>query len=86
MLSPVGLSAVSKLAPKALTSVFMGVWFLSPFIAHSLAGYTESYIEDLGAYKVFNFIGIGGVLIGVVMLAFSGKLKAMMHGADKQLN
>lgn len=86
MLSPVGLSAVSKLAPKALTSVFMGVWFLSPFIAHSLAGYTESYIEDLGAYKVFNIIGVGGVLIGVVMLAFSGKLKAMMHGADKQLN
>jgi len=86
MLSPVGLSAVSKLAPKTLTSVFMGVWFLSPFIAHTLAGFTESYIEELGAMKVFNIIGFGGLAVGVVMLLFSGKLVKMMHGAEKSLN
>jgi POT family proton-dependent oligopeptide transporter len=81
-LSPVGLSAVSKLAPKSLTSAFMGVWFLSPFIAHTLAGFTESYIEVLGAINVFTYIGAGGIIIGIVMLVFSGKLKQMMHGAE----
>jgi len=82
MLSPVGLSAVSKLAPKSLTSAFMGVWFLSPFIAHTLAGFTESYIEELGAINVFTYIGVGGVAVGILMLLFSGKLIKMMHGAE----
>jgi len=81
-LSPVGLSAVSKLAPKSLTSAFMGVWFLSPFIAHTLAGFTESYIEVLGAINVFTYIGAGGIAIGILMLVFSGILKKMMHGAE----
>jgi len=84
-LSPVGLSAVSKLAPKSLTSLFMGVWFLSPFIAHFLAGFTESYIEELGAINVFTYIGAGGIVIGIVMLVFSGKLKKMMHGAEQSM-
>lgn len=81
-ISPVGLSAVSKLAPKSLTSAFMGVWFLSPFIAHTLAGFTESYIEELGAINVFTYIGAGGIVIGIFMILFSAKLKQMMHGVE----
>jgi dipeptide/tripeptide permease len=60
----------------------MGVWFLSPFIAHTLAGFTESYIEVLGAINVFTYIGAGGIAIGILMLVFSGVLKKMMHGAE----
>ena len=38
-MSPVGLSMVTKLAPKRMLSTMMGVWFLSIAFAHHLAGF-----------------------------------------------
>ena len=37
-LSPVGLSAVTKLSPLKFASILMGVWFLSSFFANLLGG------------------------------------------------
>ena len=37
-LSPVGLSAVTKLAPPRMTGLAMGAWFLSISMAHKIAG------------------------------------------------
>jgi POT family proton-dependent oligopeptide transporter len=37
-LSPMGLSLVSKLAPRSLQGVMMGVWFLATFVGNTLAG------------------------------------------------
>ena len=38
-LSPIGLSLVSKLAPRRFLSVFMGTWFLTSFFGNILAGF-----------------------------------------------
>ena len=37
-ISPIGLSLVSKLAPKQFLSVFMGTWFLTSFFGNIFAG------------------------------------------------
>lgn len=37
-LSPVGLSMVTKLAPKNITAMVMGAWFMSSAVAHHIAG------------------------------------------------
>ncbi len=37
-LSPTGLSYVSRAAPKKHTSMLMGVWFLSSFLAYTVGG------------------------------------------------
>lgn len=44
-LSPIGLSAITRLAPKTLTSLFIGTWFL----ASSLAGYLAGVIAKLAS-------------------------------------
>lgn len=38
-LSPIGLSLVSKLAPRQFLSLFMGTWFLTSFFGNILAGF-----------------------------------------------
>ena len=38
-ISPIGLSLVSKLAPKQFVSVLMGTWFLTSFFGNILAGF-----------------------------------------------
>jgi POT family proton-dependent oligopeptide transporter len=37
-LSPIGLSLVSKLAPKRFSSLLMGVWFIANAAGYALAG------------------------------------------------
>ncbi|MBX3102124.1 MAG: oligopeptide:H+ symporter [Bacteroidetes bacterium] len=43
-LSPVGLSMITKLSPARLTSLMMGVWFLSVFLANLLGGWLAGFI------------------------------------------
>ncbi len=41
-LSPVGLSAVTKLAPQKIVGMVMGAWFLSISAGHKIAGYVNA--------------------------------------------
>jgi len=82
MLSPIGLSMVTKLAPAHMVSMFMGVWFLSTFMAHLIGGVIASYIDQLGAGLVFG--GVAGfiILLGFIVFIISRKLLGLMHGRD----
>ena len=57
-LSPVGLSAVTKLAPKKIVGMVMGAWFLSISAGHKIAGFVNSLTgskpELASALKVFD--------------------------------
>jgi proton-dependent oligopeptide transporter, POT family len=81
-LSPVGLSMVSKLAPKRYASMLMGTWFLANAIANKLAGVIGSKAGKLGEFAIFGGIAATAALGGLVLLALSGTLRRMMHGAD----
>ncbi|MBL8878137.1 MAG: peptide MFS transporter [Phycisphaerales bacterium] len=47
VLSPTGLSYVTKAAPKEHTSLLMGVWFISSFIANLGAGKVAAMVEPI---------------------------------------
>jgi POT family proton-dependent oligopeptide transporter len=78
VLSPVGLSAVSKYAPLKYASLLMGVWTLSSFIANTLAGQLAALTTTLGMLEVFMYIGAVAVGIGLILLAISPKLAKML--------
>lgn len=82
MLSPIGLSMVTKLAPAHMVSMFMGVWFLPTFIAHLLGGVLASFIETLGPGLIFGGIAVFVIILGVSVFFLSKKLLYMMHGRD----
>ncbi len=93
-LSPVGLSVMTKLAPKALVSTLMGSWFLATAFSQYLAaiisqftGVGEGAGGDLPAPKdtvhiygdVFGQVAIVAVICGLVCFAISPILKRWMH-------
>lgn len=78
-LSPVGLSMVSKLAPKKLASLLMGVWLLSSSIANKLAGVLAAYVEQLGHLQIFGGVAVTVIVFGLVLLALNKKLVSMME-------
>ena len=94
-ISPIGLSMVTKLAPKNIAGTAMGAWFLSyaigNFVAGKIAALTGaedgSRIEDMGeqlAVYTGTFANIGYVLVvfAVVIALFSKPLNKLMHGVE----
>lgn len=79
-LSPVGLSVVTKLSPPKFASLLMAVWFLSSFFANILAGLLASYIETLGAGKIFLYISVFVIICGLILVALNRVISKMMHG------
>ena len=81
--SPVGLSYVSKLAPKKLVGLMFGVWFVANFIANTAAGITGSYmdpiLEENGMSIFFLIFTIIPTAAGIVMLIANKKIVKMMH-------
>ncbi|MBQ9665595.1 MAG: peptide MFS transporter [Bacteroidaceae bacterium] len=54
-LSPIGLSLVSKLSPKHLASLMMGVWFLSSAVSNMLAGQLATLYPDGSPKSLLGF-------------------------------
>ncbi|MGZ6162692.1 MAG: peptide MFS transporter [Myxococcaceae bacterium] len=81
-LSPVGLSMVSKLAPRRFASALMGVWFLSNAAGNKLAGSIGALAEGQGDAAVFLGIAIGCVVAGAILVALGPVLHRMAHGAE----
>ncbi len=81
-LSPVGLSAMTKLAPPRMASMIMGLFFLSISVGNKLAGVLGEYSEKLGEFGLFTTIGCILVAAGIALFVLAPMLKKMMHGAD----
>jgi len=67
-LSPVGLSAMTKLAPERVGGFMMGVWFLSVSIGDWAAGKAASFYESMPLTQLFGTVA-GLSLLAVVLLA-----------------
>jgi POT family proton-dependent oligopeptide transporter len=67
-LSPVGLSAMTKLAPQRLAGLMMGVWFVSLGIGNFLAGRIASFY---GAYPLTKIFGLCAVVVFVAAAAMA---------------
>jgi proton-dependent oligopeptide transporter, POT family len=77
-LSPVGLSAMTKLAPARVAGLMMGVWFLATSVGDFIAGRLASFYETFPLTRLFGAVAAFGISAGVVMLIASPWIKRMM--------
>ncbi len=87
-LSPVGLSAMNRLAPAHMASLIMGTWFFASatgnFAAGLIAAATGAEGLDEAAGKqvvldVYSTVGWYAVAIGVGVMVISPLIKKLMH-------
>ncbi len=91
-LSPVGLSAVTKMSAKQIVGFMMGYWFLAASYANIIAAQVAQATqvpegappeESLAAYNVVYFqLGAAAVGLGVLLLVLSPWLKRLTRKAD----
>lgn len=94
MISPVGLSMITKLSIARIVGLMMGVWFLSIAVAQYVAGIVAQFasVETVGGQVtnlkvsldtytgVFTTIGWISIGLGAVLLVLALPLKKLMHG------
>ena len=68
-LSPVGLSAVTKLAPLRIVGLMMGVWFLSNAAGNKLAGWAAGFFSSTPLDTLFGVVA--GVLFAAALVMFA---------------
>jgi len=95
MVSPVGLSAITKLAPARIVGMTMGAWMLyyglSNFLASIIARATGAetiggQMTNIAAAKagyieVYSQVGYIAIGISLLMLLISPQINKLMRGA-----
>src|SRR5829696_9071157 len=67
-LSPVGLSAMTKLAPARIGGLMMGVWFLATSVGNFIAGRLAGFYESMPLPALFMNVALFGIVAGVILL------------------
>ena len=77
-LSPVGLSAMTKLAPARIAGLMMGVWFLATSVGNFIAGRLAGFYESMPLPTLFTNVALFGIVAGLILLALSRPIKRLM--------
>ena len=81
-LSPVGLSAFTKLAPARVAGFMMGVWFLSTSIGDYIGGRMASLYESWSLPALFGAVAAFCIVLGLALALFVKPMKKLMGGVN----
>ncbi len=79
-LSPVGLSVVTKLAPKQVVGLMMGVFFLSNALGNKLAGWSAGFLSTTPLPTLFGVTAAVTLGAAVVMFVLLKPVQRLMGG------
>ena len=81
-ISPIGLSAITKLSPKRRVGQMMGIWFVGAALGNLFAGLVSGQLETLAPTDLFRTVAmiIGGV--GVLAIVVSPGVKKLMGDTE----
>jgi POT family proton-dependent oligopeptide transporter len=76
--SPIGLSAVTKLAPLRIVGLMMGVWFLSNAFGNKLAGWAAGFFSSMPLNTLFTIVTTVLLAAAIVMFAIVKPSRRLM--------
>jgi POT family proton-dependent oligopeptide transporter len=79
-LSPVGLSAMTKLAPARAAGFAMGIWFLSTSVGEWLAGKAGSHFGSMPLPKLFGISAVVPLIAAGALALLIKPTKRLMSG------
>jgi POT family proton-dependent oligopeptide transporter len=77
-LSPVGMSAVTKLAPVRVTGLMMGLWYLGISVGNFTGGRLASLYGSMALTTLFGVIAAVGIAGGLIMFVLTPPIKRLM--------
>ncbi|NKR32135.1 MFS transporter [Rhodococcus hoagii] len=82
LLSPVGLSLSTKLAPAAFHTQMVALFFLSVALGSSLAGTLSQFYDESHEVSYFATVGFASLGIGVLLAVLTPWIRRLMRGVQ----
>ena len=85
LVSPVGLSSVTKLAPARLVGQMMGIWFLATSLGNLLAGLFAGDVSGANAAAMpsgFLHVALFASAVGILLLVCAKPIRRLMPGIN----
>jgi proton-dependent oligopeptide transporter, POT family len=82
LLSPVGLSTMTKLAPARLAGSIMGVWFMATSVGNFVGGRVAGQFETFPLPSLFGAVCLTTVAASLLCLALTPTIKKLMSGVN----
>jgi POT family proton-dependent oligopeptide transporter len=79
-LYPVGMSAVTKLAPARIVGLMMGVWLLSNAAGNKLAGWSASFFSTTPLDTLFGIVAVILLVTATVFAVMVKPIRRLMGG------
>ena len=78
VLSPVGLSAMTTLAPARIAGLMMGVWFLATSVGNFIGGRVAGFYEAFALPTLFGAVAGFAIGAGLVLFALVPSMRKLM--------
>ncbi len=85
VLSPVGLSAMTKLAPARIGGLMMGVWFLATSVGNFIGGRVSGLYESFALPSLFGAVAGFAILAGLILLVASPAMRKLMPAEARKV-
>jgi POT family proton-dependent oligopeptide transporter len=79
-LSPVGMSAMTKLAPARIGGLMMGAWFLSISVGDFIGGRLAAVYETFPLPTLFGIVAGFSIVMGLLLVMLIKPMKRLMGG------
>jgi POT family proton-dependent oligopeptide transporter len=80
-LSPVGLSAMTVLAPARIGGLMMGVWFLATSVGNFISGRVSGLYEAMPLPTLFGTIAAIAIVFGVLLMVLTPAMRRLLPSA-----
>jgi len=80
LLSPIGLSVTTKLAPEVFRAQMMALYFFSVGLGTSMSGVLARYYDPDREFAYFGIIGLVAVAAGLIVFAIAPRISRLMEG------
>jgi POT family proton-dependent oligopeptide transporter len=80
LLSPVGLSATTKLAPQAFAAQTMSLWFLTSASAQAINAQVVKFYNPENEITYFGVIGVVALVVGILLYFCAPIIEKYMRG------
>jgi len=80
LLSPIGLSVTTQLAPDAFRSQMMALYFFSVGLGTAMTGVLARYYDPAHEFAYFGLVGSAAILVGLVVWALAPRISRLMDG------
>ena len=77
-LSPVGLSAMTVLAPPRIGGLMMGIWFLATSVGNFIGGRVAGLYESFALPSLFGAVGGFAIAAGVILMIAAPAMRKLM--------